>query len=246
MNLNQEQVKEFFNSHSADYKQKYNKKNVFYEYFFFERLEEATNQLDLDNKFILDVGAGTGPLYDYLDAKGVNLENYLATDISNEMMSQGNIPSEQMKNGDLLELDFNASFDFVFMLGVTTYMNEETIRKNFLKIESLLKPGGTLVVTFTNKKSLDILIRGILKPIARLFSKKETILSQKFNTWYYSKNEVVSLVPENLKIKKLANLNHTFFPLSRLLPSLSVKMAKNLHRYQNSFLSSDLLFFIHK
>lgn len=246
LDTNQADVRAFFNAHSKDYKVKYDKKNVFYEYFFYERLASATEGLPLDKKTILDVGAGTGPLYTYLLQKGVNLPNYYATDISEDMLGQSDIPEEKCFVGDLESVSIDKSFDYVFMLGVTTYMNEATIGKVFEKIQHLLKPGGQLVVTFTNRKSLDIRLRSFLKPLAKLFSRKDTILNQGFETWYYSEAEVGELLPRNMKAKRKIGLNHTFFPFSRLLPGLSVSLAKKIHGIKWSAFSSDLLFFFTK
>jgi len=246
LDSNQEQVKEFFNSHSKDYRKKYHQKDIFYEYFFYERLDEATNELDFTDKSILDVGAGTGPLYDYLLEKDLDLKNYRATDISDEMLGQSKIPKENYYIGDLLEMNFEESFDLVFMLGVTTYMDHETIEKSFSKIATVLKPNGKLIVTFTNRKSIDIITRSFLKPIAKIFSGKNTILSQGFSTWYYTTGEINKMVDASLKIQKIKGLNHTFFPFSRLLPKFSVYLGKRLHGTKNMYLSSDLLYFIQK
>ena len=62
----QEQVKDFFDGHAPNYKQKYTKQDTYYDYFFYERLAAATQNISFAQKSILDIGTGTGALYDYL------------------------------------------------------------------------------------------------------------------------------------------------------------------------------------
>lgn len=241
------EVEKFFDSHAKDYSKKYSRDDLFYEYFFYERLEKVTQDLDFSNKRILDIGAGTGALYDYLTNElSLKTIDYTATDISAGMLNQSNIPAEKRMVGDFDVLQFSRNYDFIFMLGVTTYMDKEMISKTFDKINSLLSPEGRLIVTFTNKRSLDIFLRSLFRPIAKLFSGKNAILSQGFETYYYSESEVFKMVPNGMETKKVVGLNHTFFPLSRLIPNISVRLAKKIDKTKKMALSSDLLFFIGK
>ena len=243
-------VREFFDGHASDYQEKYNRKNSFYEYFFFERLEKATEGIDFEGKAILDIGAGTGPLYDFLQLENDNYSTYVATDLSDGMLSQGNIPAKDRHVGDFAEMDFDEKFDFIFMLGVSTYLAPQNLKKHIDKVQSLLKPKGAFVVTFTNKYGLDTIIRTFLGPIRKFIAGKNWVMSQEFETWYYSKKEIEGLIPSGMSIAKISGLNHTFFPFSRILPGLSIFIAKKIieftHGKLNQFLSSDLLVIVIK
>ncbi|MCP4456747.1 MAG: methyltransferase [Cytophagales bacterium] len=244
-------VKKFFDGHATEYQEKYSRKNKFYEYFFFERLEKATESFDLEGKSILDIGAGTGPLYDFLLLEGKHtFSTYTATDLSDGMLEQSNIPTENRIAGDFTQMHFNQKFDFIYMLGVSTYLSLDILQKHLEKIESMLVPNGVFIVTFTNKNGLDTIIRTALGPLRKLVAGRNRVMSQEFSTWYYSKNEIEALIPKGMAIKKITGLNHTIFPLSRIFPRLSIFLAKKIFGETsgrlNRFLSSDLLVFVKK
>lgn len=240
-------VRDFFDGHAPDYKKKYGRKDKFYEYFFFERLEKATASIDFKGKRILDIGAGTGPLYDYLIDNDLNtFESYEATDISKGMLDQSNVPEGNRYPGDFLEIDFKGNYDLIFMLGVSTYLSEQQMKIYVDKIKSLLAPNGCFIVTFTHLNSLDIRIRQLLTPIARLFAKDDKVISQSFETKFYSNGKSQKLFSNDFKIERVDGLNHTIFPVSRIAPSLSIRIARLISKLRESFLkrflSSDLLF----
>lgn len=240
-------VRDFFDGHASDYKKKYGRKDKFYEYFFFERLEKATSSIDFQDKWILDIGAGTGPLYDYLVEKNLNtFRSYEATDISKGMLDQSNIPNENRYPGDFLEIDFKGKYDLIFMLGVSTYLSEQQMEVYVNKVQSLLVPGGSFIVTFTHLNSLDIRIRQLLTPAVRLFAKDDKVISQSFKTKFYSHRKSKALFMQDFKIDTVEGLNHTVFPISRIAPSLSIRIARLISKLRESFfkrfLSSDLLY----
>lgn len=244
-------VREFFDGHAPDYKKKYGRKDKFYEYFFFERLKKSIDSIDFQNKRILDIGAGTGPLYDYLVDTGNNtFSAYHATDISQGMLNQSNIPYNDQYPGDFLNIDFESKYDLIYMLGVSTYLSEDQMAVYIDKIQNLLVEGGIFIVTFTHLNSLDIRIRQILTPIARIFANKDKVISQAFLTKFYGFKRSKELLKKNFEIRGVEGLNHTVFPFSRIAPSLSIKIAKQVAYLQESFfkrfLSSDLLFKVKK
>lgn len=240
-------VRDFFDGHAPDYKKKYGRKDKFYEYFFFERLEKASDSIDFKGMRILDIGAGTGPLYDYLVDNNLNtFESYEATDISKGMLDQSNVPDENRYPGDFLEIDFKGNYDLIYMLGVSTYLSEQQMEIYVDKIRSLLAPHGCFVVTFTHLNSLDIRIRQLLTPIARLFAKDDKVISQSFKTKFYSDRRSRKFFANNFEIERVDGLNHTIFPISRIAPFVSIRIARLISKLREGilkrFLSSDLLY----
>ncbi len=238
-------MEEFFDSHAEEYRRKYMGDDQFYNYFFFERMEAATVGMSFDGKRILDIGSGTGGLYDYLVESGASFSEYVAQEISKGMLSQSNVPESNKICGDFLDLKFSEKYDYVFMLGVTTYLDEVICKQYFQKVLGILKPEGKFIVTFTNKNSLDIGIRNFLKPLISLFAGDNRIISQSFSSSYYSVDDIMKLFDDRFRIEKLVGLNHTFFPVSRMVPGISVRLARVIHKFSETdskrFLSSDLL-----
>lgn len=251
MGKNEESVRDFFDDHAPEYKSKYERKNRFYEYFFYERLEKATQGIDFSGKRILDIGAGTGPLYDFLASKGIaDFESYDATDLSSGMLEKSNIPPENRKVGEFLDLEIEGRYDLIFMLGVSTYLEPVSMKEHVAKISKSLAPDGMFIVTFTNRKSLDIQIRNLLSPIIRLFAGKNRIIAQSFETWFYSRRKAQEILATEFEIINVKGLNHTFFPFSRVLPGISILLAKKLSLLRENglkfWLSSDLIFLTRK
>ena len=136
------------------------------------------------------------------------------------------------------------------MLGVTTYLTPEDRTAYFDRISELLAPGGKFIVTFTHRRSLDIRMRQLFAPIRKALAGKNRVMAQDFKTWYYSKSEIEKSIPEGLVIEKMEGLNHTIFPISRLIPPVALPFAKWMHKRKQSrmkhWLSSDLLCILSK
>lgn len=239
-------VRDFFDGHAPNYKKKYDKRDIFYKYFFYERLIKATQGIDFEGKAILDIGAGTGPLYDYLLENGLNnFSRYDATDISKGMLDQSAIPQKNQFEGDFLAIDFGRKYDLIFMLGVSTYLSKQKMVDYLEKVQSLLSNGGIFVITFTHNNSLDIRIRNFLTPLFKAFVKTDKVLAQSFQTKFYSVNEACSLFESPMLVSEIYGLNHTVFPVSRIAPGISTGIARRVSKLQESklkrLISSDLL-----
>ena len=59
-------VAAYFDRISSGYSDRYGDRNPFHSYFFRQRLTAATAPFAFDGKSVLDIGAGTGALYDEL------------------------------------------------------------------------------------------------------------------------------------------------------------------------------------
>lgn len=251
MEAQKQQVEEFFNEIATNYKSKYSSANVFSHYFFNERLAEATKGFDFKNKKILDVGAGTGDLYDYLFALEPTID-YYASDVAANMLEQSAIPAERRFVGFCYEINFPAKqFDFIFMLGVTSYLNDEESKKTFDFIHSSLAANGKAILTFTNQSSIDWKLRKVFKSLGKNFTPKKYVLSREFEIYAKKHAEMKRLLQPQFQIQEVRWLNHTVFPFSQILKGFSVKTAEKLHRNLKNEsilnrLSSDFIFVLTK
>lgn len=236
----------FFDRISGTYRDKYAEKSPFHRYYFNERLTKAIQGLDLDGKDVLDIGSGTGNLYDALIGRFPRMR-FHATDVSAGMLAQSRVPEERKFWGHAYDHNFEArSFDAIFMLGVTTYLTPEELERNLDFISKSLGPGGVAILTFTNKHGLDSLIRAVFRLPLRLFGSKDKVLASGLRTRAYSIRQVRRLLAPFLKIQQEEVHNHTVFPLNILLPGASLRLAKRLARVEGApawlrFLSSDLM-----
>ncbi len=244
--MQHEEAARFFDSVSGTYKDKYKDRSPFHHYFFNERLEKATRDLDLSNADVLDIGSGTGALYDHLVQRFPALR-FHATDVSAGMLAQSAVPMERKYTGHAYDHPFGVrAFDAIFMLGVTTYLTPEELEKNLAFIAHSLKPGGVSVITFTNKHALDTWMRALARGPMALFGKKGNVLSSGLKLWMYANGEVRAILGKHFRFERMDVLNHTVFPFNLLLPGLSLGLARKLSRVQGSpawlrWLSSDLL-----
>ncbi len=241
-----DQAARFFDSVSGTYKAKYKDRSPFHHYFFNERLEKATRDLDLSDADVLDIGSGTGDLFDHL-VRRFPAVRFHATDVSAGMLAQSAVPGERKYTGHAYDHPFSTrTFDAVFMLGVTTYLTQEELDKNLSFIARSLKPGGVAVITFTNKHALDTWMRALARGPMALFGKKGNVLSSGLKLWMYANADVRATMGKHFRIERMDVLNHTVFPFNLLLPGISLSIARRLAKAKGDpawlrWLSSDLL-----
>lgn len=243
-------VRSYFDRIAGSYKARYASQDPYYRYFFYERLQEALNgERDVRGK-ILDIGAGTGPLYDQLLIASPEAE-YYGTDISPEMLERSNIPASQRAVGEFPQISQGqAPFDRIFCLGVTTYLDELGVQRLLQGLAEQLKSGGTAAVTFTNRASIDFWTRAVLYRLMRLpgirYFTRNRVAGQTFSYYEVSPGQVLKELPQSLKVIEIVYLNHTVMPLNRIFPRTSVALATRLHRWLGrsralGFLSTDFL-----
>jgi ubiquinone/menaquinone biosynthesis C-methylase UbiE len=244
-------VGDFFNRIADGYRSKYGKSDAFLHYFFHERLIEACRGHEFRGKRILDVGAGTGNLYDFL----LNLEpdiDYYATDIAENMLRQSRIPVNRQFVGELDNVKLPpGEFDRIFVLGVTTYLDDTQMNGMLDRLYNICAPNGKIIITFTNAESLDWKSRALFRRLPRRFLPKRFVLTQGFQIYPHSASEIRRLIEGRFAIDDLRWLNHTIFPVNQILKRPSVAMAKKIHdtelarRWMNR-LSSDFMFVLSK
>lgn len=235
----------YFNRIAKNYTKKYSGDDAFLHYFFNERLAEATRGIDIKGKKILDIGAGTGNLYDHLLLIDADID-YYAVDIAEDMLLQSNIPSDRRFVGQADELELpSTDFDLVYLLGVTTYFDDARFLEILDWIVDNLAVDGRAVITFTNKSSGDWRSRKMLKTVAKRILPKSYVLAQSFQIFPRSIREVKEMTGSAFEIEEIRWLNHTVFPLNQLLKRPSVSVARRIHNLRRDgvmkLLSSDFL-----
>ncbi len=242
-------VKKFFEKIAPWYDKRYQSESVYYHYFFNQRLEAATNNFNFENASILDIGAGTGPLYNFL-VKDVDNFTYLACDISPAMLANSSIPYNQQIVGQVTEIDFSGkNFDYIFMLGVSTYIEKKDFEAHIKIIENLLKEKGKAIVSFTHSYSIDNRFRrafSLFAPlIARFHIGSKKVFVQPFQTSSYRLDDINKFPLEKLTIVDHQWLNQTISPFNHLFSRFSVFVAYLLKKYLPPailpFYSADLL-----
>ncbi|MBP6313179.1 MAG: class I SAM-dependent methyltransferase [Flavobacteriales bacterium] len=237
---------DFFDSVSDRYKEKYGEKSAFHHYFFNQRLQKTLEGLDLTNKDILDIGSGTGDLYDEVVLRWPTARFY-ATDISAGMLAQSNVPSDQKFIGHGYESHFGTKkFDLITMLGVSTYMDDLELHKNLKFIAKSLEPNGQVIVSFTNAHALDLWLRNLAKPFLGLTGKKNKVMTSGVPIYPRSAAKAKEAMARYFSSNELHLLNQTVFPFSRVLPRPAVVLAKWIDTVPGNsawkrWLSSDLL-----
>lgn len=244
-------VAEFFDRISGSYGEKYSAADLFHHYFFHERLIEATREISFENKRVLDVGAGTGSLFDHL--KGLDPKiDYYATDISSGMLESSSIPTDRRFLGRIGDVALPVGdFDRVFMLGVTTYLDDAELSETFDAVHRLLKSSGLFIVTFTNRSSIDWRVRSVVKMLGRNFISDKAVLGQSFHVFPRSLGEVRDILTGRFEVSDTRFLNHTVFPFNRLFKKSSIALARKIHRgpagrKRLPYLSSDFLLVLRK
>lgn len=244
-------VGEFFDTISDTYGEKYSGADIFHEYFFQERLLEAVKSIDFRGKRILDIGAGTGTLYDRLLTIDPEID-YYATDISKGMLEHSSIPGDRQFLGKIDEINFPVSkFDMAYCLGVTTYMNDEDLNRAFHRVHGLLVENGLMVVTFTNEDALDWKSRKLFKLAARKLMPRRTVLGQSFTVFPRNLSHVIDQLNGEFQLEAVSYLNHTIFPVNRILKRPSIAIAKRIHKMElnsklKGLISSDFLLVMRK
>jgi len=245
-------IKFFFDKLSPTYAQKYSPRHPYLHYFFSQRLHLATKGLDLRGKTILDIGAGTGALYDLLKKKDIAFD-YYACDISEGMLDNSSIPEEQRFVGEAPQIDWPVeAFDYIFALGLTTYLSAEQMEEHLDFIARKLRPGGRAVISFTNGHSVEIRLRRWLRPLVRrLFKRPGQVITQTFPTRAYGLKEAKhAFMAKNLYYCKKEWLLPSIPFVHHLSPITSVRISRYIGKRKIfapllSLLSNEFILSLH-
>ncbi len=246
-----DQVENYFDTIATDYHRRYTDQGSYLSYFFTERLYLAARDLPLDDKDILDIGAGTGNLYDYI-TKHFSPSCYHATDISAAMLAQSNIPESSRYVGVLESISgLLPSYDYIFCLGVTTYMDQASVDQLMAYCSERLHPGGLLIISFTNRQGLDHKIRSLLRPMIQLLGKRDKLLGQNFSVYSARKGNVIERHTDQYHVRQAHDLNLSITGWSRIFPKQSTRLAMTLqkkltNKFLRKILSSDFLLKLEK
>ena len=236
----------YFDQISTEYGFRFGSQKPYHNYFFRQRLSAAVDRFAFNHRSVLDIGAGTGSLYDELSRRFPEVD-YFGCDISSQMLAQSNIPPDRAFVGRAQDVSLpRQQFDFIFSLGVTTYQEPAELEETWRFIDGRLAPNGTAIISFTNRGSVDHLVRSMVKlaqPLA-----KQGVFGQSFSTHAYNVDEIKHMAQAvGLRITRSAFLNQTLSPFNTLLPKPSVAAAKLIERFTPSaalpVLSADFLVF---
>jgi len=106
-----------------------------------------------ENEKVLDLGCGTGRLYEIFKDKGVD---YTGIDFSEELIKIAREKhGDRFIVGDILSLPFpDKNFDSVWSIAVLHHIPSKELRKRTLgEIRRVLKPNGRVIVTCWKLKS---------------------------------------------------------------------------------------------
>ena len=235
----------FFN-HSAVAYQKYLSQHRGFRYFFHqERMRTALMDADLlPEHQVLDLGAGTGALYEYLLDRGL-ASNYYACDPSEAMLEQSRIPLERRFQGraETLPNDW-PQFDRVFVLGVSTYLSDSELRTALEALHCRAAPGARLVISFTNAHWWGLPLRRFVGALVPASWFPNRLLGK--STPFYPRElaGLPELLDGDWHILRHQWLN-TSFPLKRVFPRWAFPWSARLRPWLSGFwasrLSSDYL-----
>ncbi|MDX1667322.1 MAG: methyltransferase domain-containing protein [Saprospiraceae bacterium] len=220
----------------------------FHHAYYCRRIELALSSCQTGGKKILDVGAGTGLLYDRLSPG----TDYLACDLSGKMLDRSRIPYSQRRCGRLEDMAFPAeSFDFIFALGMSAYLGRDELERNLHLSRDLLREGGQLIISFTHAASWESRVRKVLRRYGRHFAVGRWLLAQDFETLAYTPEEIERIRPSNLRLVRCCWLSQSPYPANRLFPHLSFRLMDRVFPKINGsqvgkWLSPDFILFFEK
>lgn len=151
-------------------------KNTNGRYYSLKWFEEMLSMLPKVHGNLLDIGCGTGILYDALP-KGID---YTGIDLSKDMVAVGKkrYPLATFKVMDCENLEFkDETFDIIIVRGVIHHIPEP--KKALAEISRCMKKGGIIVISEPKHNALIEIARDIIKKVTTHFDKEHTSFREK-------------------------------------------------------------------
>ena len=236
-------IKNFFDKISSSYSSRYRPKDK-RNFFLNERLNFALSNESLENKSILDIGAGNGMIYWKTKHQNVN---YYACDISEKMMIEGGIPSQKRFpiKKDFPKEIIQKKYDFIFLLGLTSYLTKEEFDNYLSIISQCSNPGTRVIISYrlNNKfhKLCTSFFKKIYKVIVLPFKKGNNFVFS--STFTLNKMDIKSCfqISKNLLVYDYIHHNFIPSPFDEILPNGILKI---IYFISSNWIGSNRLKFI--
>jgi|APSaa5957512535_1039671.scaffolds.fasta_scaffold01525_8 SAM-dependent methyltransferase len=230
--MNSKSVKTYFDSISSNYKDRYNKGRLFHNHFFRRRLEYSVKNENFNHKKILDIGAGSGELYHYIKKANVDYR-YTAVDISARMMIEGGIPEELQFVGNVYDIENDDKYDFIYMLGVTSYLNSSEMNKIIQYIVNHSKKESTVIISFALKNTIPSFISNLQTLVLSLplLNKFGNNISFSGISLEQTDMNTIETIHPSLQIKSLFYHNQTISPLNHIVTKPSIAFEGFLNNF---------------
>ncbi len=223
----------YFNKKSRAYRAEYERETA--EGYQFRVRREKVLALVEDGKSVVDIASGPGVMVQALRDKGCTVA---CVDAAPEMIARAKeeFPDVEAVVGDAYELPFEDSrFDIATAMGLIEYLEDEN---KFLKEASrILKPNGTLIITFPNYTSPYRAFNRILLWVVRLFKgpRPGSVTHRE-----YTMSRAVALLSENgfaTDYSIYYNFKLIPYPLDRIFHRTTVLQSKIFEKLDHSILS---------
>jgi ubiquinone/menaquinone biosynthesis C-methylase UbiE len=228
----------FFDERADDYNREYNAQNAA-GYALRVRREKVLRMFDRPGGKVLDVGCGPGPMAESI----VNLGcSFWGVDPSQRMLEicydkYGGDERMQFVQGDATRLDLpDCFFDAVLCMGVIDCVSD--IPGAVREMVRVLKPGGTLITTFTNPFSPYAWWKKyVFYPAVATWRKKSRRIIRAVGPpdaskrTHFTRTAAAALLnSENADIVEIGGYHYNLFlaPLDELLPSLALRATRRL------------------
>jgi len=159
-----------------------------------------------ENEKILDLGCGSGRLYELFKEKTID---YYGVDFSNKLIeiAKNRYPQFKFQVADALNLPFpNNFFDKVFSIAVLHHIPSEELRLQFLKgIRKVLRPEGKLILTVWDLRILKRSILFFKYGVLKILGKSKLDFGDVFIPWGKEILRYLHIFSKN-ELKKLAGM----------------------------------------
>jgi ubiquinone/menaquinone biosynthesis C-methylase UbiE len=223
----------YFNKKSKAYRAEYERETA--EGYQFRVRREKVLALVGDGKNVVDIASGPGVMVQALQDMGCTVT---CVDAAPEMIARAKeeFPDVEAVVGDAYELPFeDKRFDIATAMGLIEYLDDE---RRFLKEASrILKPEGTLIITFPNYASPYRAFNRLLLSVVRIFKgpKPDSVTHRE-----YTRSGAAALLSENgFATDHFIYYNFKLipYPLDRIFHRTTVLQSKIFEKLDRSILS---------